>query len=229
MRLRRSLAVARPVLRVLPRLDPTSPDSRIVFDRSPHIAREGRTRGVSIKAMSEGALTYADLAAMPDDAMRHELIDGELVVSPSPKLRHQRLSWRLVVAFGPHIEAHGGGEMFHAPADVVLSDTNVVVPDLFLVADSQRQILTANNVQGSPDLVIEIVSESRYDRVRKRDLYAGFGVPEYWIVDPDADRMEVYRLEGAAYAKPQIFEAGDTLTFAGLPGFQLNLTKLFAR
>lgn len=175
-------------------------------------------------------LTYADLQAMPDDNHRHELLNGELFVSPAPKLRHQRLVVRLSTAFSVHIDGHGGGEVFIAPTDVVLSDINVVEPDLLFIADAQREILTEANIQGVPSLVIEVVSDSRQDRVRKRDVYAQFGVPEYWIIDPEADRVEVYRLlEERVYAKPQLFEPGDALTFDGLPGFTLDLQKLFAR
>lgn len=173
-------------------------------------------------------LTYADLAAMHDDDMRHELLGGELVVSPSANTRHQRLSGRISFAFRLHIRTHGGGEMFEA-LDVVFADTTVLQPDLLFVADDQQDIVTDANVQGVPALVIEIVSDSRYDRVRKRDAYARFGVPEYWIVDPDADRIEVYRLRGDAYARPEVFEVGDTLAFSGLPGLTLDLRELFAR
>ncbi|HEX9695097.1 MAG TPA: Uma2 family endonuclease [Actinomycetota bacterium] len=176
-----------------------------------------------------GTRTYAELSAFPDDGLRRELLDGGLIVSPAPTLRHQRISWRLTLAFGKHIETRGGGEMFHAPADVILSDINVVEPDLFFVADSQRDILTDANVQGVPSLIIEIVSDPRTDRVLKRDTYARFGVPEYWIVDPDADRIEVYRLTDDRYAKPHILEAGDQLTYPPLPGFSLDLTAVFAR
>lgn len=180
--------------------------------------------------MAEGAvLTYADLAAFPDDGLRRELLDGELIVSPSPQLRHQRLSMRLSAAFFNYIQAHGGGEIFHAPTDVVFSDVNVVEPDLLFIADSQLEILTEKNVQGAPALVIEIVSDSRMDRVRKREIYARFGVADYWIVDPEADRIEVYHLTGDRYDKPEIFEPGEHLTYAHLPGFQLDLAALFAR
>ena len=75
-------------------------------------------------------------------------------------------------------------------------------------------------MQGVPALVIEIVSDNRMDRVRKRDIYARVGVDEYWIVDPEADRIEVYRLIGNLYAKPEIYEAGETLVYGPLPASQ---------
>jgi Uma2 family endonuclease len=186
--------------------------------------------GDTIESMpGKAAYSYADLATFPDDGLRREIIDGELIVSPAPRLRHQRISARLYLIIGNHLEAHGGGELFYAPVDVLFSDTNVVEPDLLFVADDQSGILTEMNVQGAPALVIEVLSEARIDRVRKRDLYARFGVPEYWVVDPEADRVEVYRLRGGAYAKPEIFEPGDVLAYQRLSGLEIDLTRLFAR
>jgi Uma2 family endonuclease len=176
-----------------------------------------------------GTLTYADLASFPTDNTRRELIDGDLIVSPSPKTRHQVISQRLMLELGKHIEAHGGGMVFSAPYDVVLSERDVVQPDLVFVADAQQQIVTEANVQGVPALLVEIVSDARVDRVRKRDLYARHDVAQYWIVDPDADRVEVYRHDGTGYPKPQILEPGDELTFVPLPGLRIDLARLLAR
>ena len=176
------------------------------------------------------ALTYADLATFPDDGLRREIIDGELIVSPAPRIRHQKVLARLHLIFGNHLAVSGGGEVFFAPVDVVLSDSNVVEPDLLFVADDQSDLMTEANVQGAPALVVEVRSQPRIDRVRKRDLYARFGAAQYWIVDPDADRVEVYRLAGDdRYPKPEIFEPGETLTYDRLPGLQVDLTQLFAR
>lgn len=188
-----------------------------------------RTGGTIAFVPEEGTLTYADLAAFPDDGLRRELLDGELIVSPSPFVRHQEVLGRLYLAIGGHVAEHGGGKVYIAPLDVVLSDRNVVEPDLLFVAEEQLAILTEKNVQGAPALAVEVVSNSRMDRVRKRDVYARFGIPEYWVVDPDADRVEIYRLDGDRYARPEIFEVGDELSFDGLPGLQVSLSSLFER
>ena len=184
----------------------------------------------TIGPMSERALyTYADLATFPDDGLRREIIDGELIVTAAPYLRHQQILGELHGAFWSHLKTHGGGKVFFAPTDVVFSEINVVEPDLLFVPDDLLHILTKKNIQGAPALVVEVVSDTRMDRVRKRDLYARFGVPEYWVVDPDADRVEVYRLSGETYAKPEIFEPPETLTYKRLPGLTINLAELFAR
>ena len=174
-------------------------------------------------------LTYADLEAFPDDGLRRELLYGELLVSPSPIVRHQEVLGRLHIAFGVHVAQRGGGKVFVAPLDIVLSDTNVLEPDLFFVSDEQLEIMTIKNIQGPPALAIEVVSNSRIDRVSKRDIYARFGIPEYWVVDPDADWVEVYRLHGDRYAKPVIFDASDEITYDKLPGLTISLRDLFQR
>lgn len=177
----------------------------------------------------QGALTYADLFAFPDDGLRRELLDGELIVSPSPLTRHQRLVSYLHGMIWTHLRAHPGGEVFVAPMDVVLSDSTVVEPDVFVLSAEQADLATRTNIQGPPALVIEVMSNARIDRVRKRDVYGRFGVAEYWIVDPDADRVEVYRLSGDRYDRPEVLEPGDTVTCALLEGFCLDVTELFAR
>jgi Uma2 family endonuclease len=178
----------------------------------------------------QGTLTYDDLVEMfPVDNVRRELFDGELVVSASPLTRHQVVSMRLSATFFNHLADRGGAQVFHAPLDVVLSDKNVVQPDLLVVLDRQSQIITEKNIQGVPALLVEILSEPRMDRVRKRDLYARFKVTEYWVVDPDADRVEVYRLRGEQYAKPEILETGDILEFGPLPGLSIDVGALLAR
>lgn len=179
--------------------------------------------------MASQALTYDDLVMFPDDGLRRELLGGELIVSPSPSLRHQDVVLCLGMALRMHVEAHGGGRVFVAPVDVVLSQRDVVEPDVIFVADHQVDMLTEANIRGAPALLVEVLSTPRIDRVRKRDLYARFGVPAYWIADPDADRVEVYRLTGDRYAKPEILDMGDRLTYEVLPGFAVEVAKLLAR
>lgn len=177
---------------------------------------------------NRGTLTYDDLAAMPNDGLRRELIDGELIVSPAPRVRHQLILGNLHGPIWAHIKANGGAQVFMAPCDVVFSDSDVVEPDLLVVAGDQFDILTEKNVQGAPALVVEVLSSDvRYDRVRKRDLYARAGVPRYWIVDPEADRIEVLRLQGDRYGRPDIFQTGDVLELDILPGLRIDVRQVF--
>ena len=185
--------------------------------------------GGTIVSVPEKLLSYADLESFPDDGLRRELIGGELYVTPSPFTRHQEIVFRLSGLFYSHLTHHGGGRAFPAPLDVVLSDQDVVEPDVVFVTDSDAEAVGVKNVTGIPSLVIEVLSDARRDRVLKRDLYERFGVPEYWIVDGEADRVEVYRFDRGRYGKPEIFEPGETLTLDSLPGFAIDVATLLSR
>ncbi len=126
-------------------------------------------------------LTYQDFLSFPDDGQRHELIDGEHYVTPSPATKHQRISRELLVALDLYLHQSGLGEVFYAPFDVVLSNYDVVEPDLLVVLDHQRDIVTEQHVRGAPAIVVEILSPGtrRRDQTIKRDLYARVGVREY--------------------------------------------------
>lgn len=174
-------------------------------------------------------LTYEDFLAFPDDGIRREIVDGEALVTPAPNIRHQDLIGYMFNALYDHVRVHGGGRVLVSPVDVRLSEHDIVEPDIVFVADDRAVILEEKYILGAPSLTVEVVSDPRTDRLRKRDLYARAGVPVYWIVDPDADRVEVYRLIGASYGKPEILEPGETLTLEGLPGLEIDLSELFRR
>ena len=176
------------------------------------------------------AYTYADLVAdFPVDNVRREIIDGELIVSASPVVRHQRLVGRLLFAIAKHLEAHGGGEVFGSPLDTLFSDRNVVQPDVMFIADEDAGIITDKNVRGVPSLVVEVVSDPRMDLIRKKELYARFRVPEYWVVEPELDHVQVFKLAGDDYGHPITLVPGNTLTYDRLPGLAIDLAALFAR
>ena len=147
-------------------------------------------------------LTYEDLLLLPNDGRRHEILDGEHYVNPSPNTKHQMASGRLVVAIGTFVHAHGLGQLFHALFDVVLSENDVLEPDLIFVSTARRAIITDANIQGAPDLVVEILSPSNhaYDERVKYHAYERFGVAEYWIVDPEAETVTIYRRPDGSFA-----------------------------
>jgi Uma2 family endonuclease len=179
----------------------------------------------------ERRLTYDDLARMPDDGMRHEIIDGVHYVTPAPVLRHQRLVLRLLLAIGNYLEANPGvGEVFGSPVDTVFTQWDVVGPDLAFVADDQRSILTEPNIQGAPALVVEVLSPGtrKRDLGVKKDLFDRGGVREYWIVDPKANTVTVYRRSVGGLTKVQSLpDDAAALTTPLLPGFSLSLQRLF--
>jgi Uma2 family endonuclease len=177
-------------------------------------------------------LTYDDFVLFPDDGKRHELIDGEHYVTPSPSIRHQVISGRLHLLVGAWLREHPIGQILYAPLDVILSNFDVVEPDLLYVSNERvPELLAGQHVTGAPDLVIEIASpgtRSR-DEIIKRRLYERFGVSEYWVVDPEIDVIRVYRREENAFARPVELsrEAGDVLTTALLGGLEIPLAEVF--
>jgi Uma2 family endonuclease len=183
---------------------------------------------------AERRLTYDDFLLFPDDGLRHELIDGAHYVSPGPNMRHQELLGRLHFEIEWHLRQHpGSGRVFLAPFDVVFTRWDVVEPDLLFIASDQAEILTAKNVQGAPALVVEILSPGtrRTDEQPKRRLYDRGGVREYWLVDPDASVVTIFRREsGGTFAPVARLAARDRVALATplLPGFSLPLVELFA-
>jgi len=147
-------------------------------------------------------LTYADLCRMPDDGLRYEIIGGELFVAPAPNLDHQEVSGELYALLRSYVRAHRLGRVWYAPVDVRLSEHDVVEPDLLFVRRDRRDIYqTRRYVEGAPDLVVEIISPSsqKIDPGRKFALYASSGVPEYWLVDYEARRFQLFVLRLGRY------------------------------
>jgi Uma2 family endonuclease len=174
-------------------------------------------------------LTYEDYVLIPEDGQRHEILDGEHYVTPAPFIRHQSISSKLHSRLGPFIEKHRLGELLAAPTDVVLSPHDVAQPDLLFVSQERAAILTEANVQGAPDLVIEILSNRtrRRDERLKLERYDRFGVLEYWIVDLERRVVKVYRRDGGRLHLAAEPSAGDILTTPLLPGLEIPLAEIF--
>jgi Uma2 family endonuclease len=178
-------------------------------------------------------LTYRDFLKFPDDGKRHELIDGVHYVTPCPATPHQRILGNLYFLLRSHLEQHGGGEAFLSPFDVIFSIYDIVEPDLLFISKERHHIVTDKNVQGSPDLLVEILSPStrRRDEGMKLRLYDASDVREYWVIDPSAEVVRVYRrVDGQlAITKELARDDGTVLTSPVLPGLKMPLERMFAR
>lgn len=176
----------------------------------------------------KGPYTYADYLLTPDD-VRCELIDGELIVAPTPIPLHQRIGMRFTNRMGPFIERHSLGELLAAPMEVRFSNTNVLQPDILFISNERSHIIGETNIQGAPDLVIEIASPSTEERDRgvKQEIYASFGVLEYWRAYPLTQTVESLRLENGRLVLMGVYGLGDTLTTPLLPGLVIELDEIF--
>ena len=178
-------------------------------------------------------LTYEDLVRMPDDGMRHELIDGEHFVTPPPDSSHQTVSFTLSGLFWTYLRAHPIGRVFAAPYDVELSRHTVIEPDLLYISnESAVGALLPSHLKGVPELVIEIESPStrRYDQTTKLTAYGEAGVLEYWRIMPRTRAIEVHaRTQSSVpFAAPRLLPPPDVLTTPLLPSLELPLAVLFA-
>ena len=175
--------------------------------------------------------TYEDYLAFPEDGKRYEIIDGDCYMSPSPRTKHQEVSGNLLYFLKAHLKRTKRGRVFDAPMDVILSDINVVQPDILVILATRTSMITEKNIQGAPDIVIEIISETsrKTDEITKKKLYERYGVLEYWIVDPELELVKIYRLTDGRYgrAEERAQERGETVTTALLPDLDISLTELF--
>ena len=173
--------------------------------------------------------TYEDYCAIADDK-RYELLNGDLMMVPAPNRKHQEVLGRLYIELVRFTQEHGPGKMYVAPFDVVLSDTDVVQPDLLFISRAREHRITDENVLGAPDLVIEILSPSTADRDvgYKHDLYGRHGVREYWIVDPMAETVAVHRQRDGKLELAGTCGRRDRLVTALLQGLELELDNILA-
>ena len=179
-------------------------------------------------AVEKKRCTYEDYLKTPEDK-RYELINGELLMTPSPVPNHQRVSGKLEFILRKFITENNLGEVFYAPCDVYLDNENVVQPDILFISKDRLGIIGEKNIQGPPNLVIEIISEhSVYrDMVQKKRLYARFRVKEYWIVIPEEEEIEVYVLEGNAYRLYCTYRKVDEIVSPSLKGLKIPLKEIF--
>jgi len=172
--------------------------------------------------------TYEDYCDLPEDFNRHEIIEGEHYVTPSPSSRHQRISMNLAAILKSYTDAQNLGILLAAPIDVLLSPTSVVQPDLVFIKKEHEHLVTDPNIQGAPDLVVEILSYSTAarDRGNKMLLYAKFGVPHYWIVNPDPLSLFTYQLVGGKYELTAQFSRGGQVQSSLFPDLVIPMENL---
>lgn len=151
-------------------------------------------------------------------------------MSPAPTPRHQLASAELSYAMMTYLKKHGVGRLIPAPIDVYLSETDVYQPDLLIIARERLSIIEPKCVKGAPDVIVEVLSPATgyYDLTHKKRVYEAAGVREYWIVDPQEQRVEVYALhEGRFHLISEATDEG-TVTSTWLVGFSMDLDELFS-
>lgn len=173
--------------------------------------------------------TYEDYLALSDNGRRYEIIDGDLFMTPSPAVYHQIVLSNIEESLRAFVRQRKLGVVLIAPTDVVLSEEDVVQPDILFVSAERKQIITEKNIGGPPDLVVEVLSDRTrsVDRKQKRQLYEKYGVREYWLVEPDERSVEILYLEGGSYRSLGVVRSG-VITSKLLNGFETHTESVFA-
>lgn len=183
------------------------------------------------KAQTQIKFTYQDYKSLSEsETERYELLEGELVMVPPPDPEHQDIVGNLFRLLSEHVRQQRLGKVYVAPLDVVLGERDeedVVQPDIIYISPQRKGIITEKEIRGAPDLVVEVLSPStaQRDRTLKKKLYARYGVAEYWIVDPKAQAVEVYRRHPKGFER--VGGSEETLTSPLLPSLQIHLNEVF--
>jgi Uma2 family endonuclease len=195
--------------------------------------KDGTLRAGEAPATSESGrwplYDVQDYENLPDDGKRYEIVGGDIHMTPAPSLRHQAVSRNLEFLLHTWAKARHG-VVFYAPTDVELGPHDIVQPDLVFISKDRRSILTPKRIVGSPDLVVEILSESTAERdwTVKLKTYARFDVQEYWVVDPDLETVTIHARDAALNLVPiRTFNKDEALTSKLLRGFQASLADVF--
>jgi Uma2 family endonuclease len=183
----------------------------------------------NVPGPSQGHWTYQDYANLPDDGKRYEVVDGVLYMVPSPGSEHQNAVIEFSGYLREYVKLRGLGKVYCAPFDVELAPGTIVQPDVLVILNGQLNKITPGRVVGAPDLVVEIVSPGSvgYDRREKQDLYARAGIPEYWIVDPFIQNVELLFLETEIYRSQGIFQGNSVLPSRIVPQLAVPVESFF--
>jgi Uma2 family endonuclease len=180
------------------------------------------------KAQAQRLWTYAEvMAELPETRQHVELWNGELVMSPAPHPDHQEIVLNFAYALKEFAQRGQLGKVYASPVDVVLTPRRVVQPDVLFITKARLGIIK-QYIDGVPDLAMEVISEQswRRDRIDKKALYEQAGLPEYWIVDPDSQTIEVFALTGGVYQLHSRADKGQTANSQLLPGFAISFKVL---
>lgn len=198
---------------------------------SPELAKPPRkaTQDKGWYPPPQGKWTYADYLYLPDDNMRYEIIGGNLYMSPAPHPNHQFVLGELFATFQEHVKKNQLGRVYISPIDVVmLPFATPVQPDMLFISRDRLNIITETRIEGSPDLVVEVLSPGNiaHDLETKFKAYADAGVKEYWIVDAENCTIQVNVLRGRAYAPLGQF-SGDEQAFSEvLLDFKVQVSEI---
>ncbi|HVR98526.1 MAG TPA: Uma2 family endonuclease [Thermoanaerobaculia bacterium] len=186
---------------------------------------------MAVRDIIRRKLTYEDYVLIPEDGLRHEILDGEHYMSPAPTPEHQGIAAILFRKLDNFVHERRLGRVYFAPLDIYFSPHDIAQPDLLFISNERAGIVGKKKVEGAPDLLVEVLSDStrRTDQVVKQRIYEAFGVLEYWLVNLQDRTVRVYRRAGDGFGPAATLsgEAGDVLTTPLLPGLEIRVGEIF--
>jgi Uma2 family endonuclease len=176
-------------------------------------------------------LTVAEYRNLPETGPRYQLVEGDLYMAPAPNRFHQDISRNLQVVLTNYLLAYPIGVLYDAPFDVYLTEIDVFQPDLLIVLNDNRGILTDAGAEGAPDFVVEILSPKtrQLDLVNKKRVHARMGVKELWIIDPDQKEVTVYRFDQDPTEPVAKISGQGDVSSPLLPGLTIPPQDIFRR
>jgi Uma2 family endonuclease len=184
----------------------------------------------SMKTISTEYWTYERMLSDLPAESHYELRDFNLIEMPSPKRIHQRIVGHCYIKLAEYLKSKALGEVFVSPFDVILDRGNVCQPDLLFLSNEKSGLSTENGIMGAPDLIVEVVSKGSVvrDYVEKKNDYEGFGVSEYWIIDPMNETIIVNVIENGKYKVFSSVEEPEAIAASQLlDGFTLSFEEVF--
>jgi Uma2 family endonuclease len=180
-----------------------------------------------------GVWTYEEYMKLPVENTRYEVIAGELYITPTPPTLHQAIAGPFLAALYQQVEEdHQLGFIVPGPIDVLFGEGDFIEPDAVFVRRDRQEILIDQGLEGVPDLIVEFVAPDTAERDRglKRERYAHFGVPEYWVVDGEARTVEIYRLDRPMPELPEVVTGSwSWQPMPNGPVVEMNLPKLLEK
>ena len=191
--------------------------------------------GVAPYSFDGREITYEKFKKISEDSdNRYEYIDGKIYMLASPAVTHQRVVRNILVKLDSWFD-NKGCEPFTSPFDVTLykgtkeeKNINIVQPDILVICD-QENINEDDRYFGTPELVIEVLSEfnKHHDIIRKLELYRATGIKEYWIVNPFAEEISLYTFEESNIKEMMSFKNNETISSVVFEGFKMSLCNVF--
>ncbi len=158
-----------------------------------------------------------------------QIIEGEEIVTPSPFGKHQEIVFNLAFHVRRYAQENDLGKVFISPLDVILEENvNRLQPDVIFIKKENMGICR-DWIRGAPDMVVEVVSRGTLvmDTITKKDIYEKYKIPEYWIVVPELESVEVFVLRDNTYALFSSAEVKGTVASHIIEGFEIDINTIF--